>query len=70
MRKLSISGRVDSRMMQRLVAAASLKVGAAYGIGADAVAEACRDSFSQNRGFVETSVRRHCRKEDRSITRS
>jgi len=50
--------------MDRLAAAAALKVGAAFGIGADAVAGAC-STRPDGTGFVSRAVERECALEER-----
>jgi hypothetical protein len=50
--------------MDGLAAAAALKVAAAYGIGADAVAAAC-STRGDGSGFVAAAVERECAPEDR-----
>lgn len=58
------SGRIDPRVMDRLTAAAALKVAKAFGMGADAVAAAC-STRSDGSGFVSLTVERECAPEDR-----
>jgi hypothetical protein len=53
------SGRVDDRAMDRLCAMAAARIGAAYGIGADAVARSC-STRGDGEGFVTEAVRTQC----------
>lgn len=66
MTRVSASGRIDPRVMERLTAAAALQVAIKFGIGADAVAQAC--SASEGDGFVAHSVQNQCTLEDREST--
>lgn len=58
------SGRIDPRVMDRLVAAASLKVAAAFGVGADAIGAAC-STRADGSGFVASAIGQECAVGDR-----